>query len=68
MRPFRLVAVAAAAMAISGCASEREMYEGVYYGLQSREQMVKPERQAPSSEPPMSYERYEAERGRLKSR
>ena len=51
------------ALALGGCSSE-----GLYYGLQRREEMLSPQPRPPEAEKPMSYERYEAEREKLKPR
>jgi hypothetical protein len=63
----RLVAAAILAAAVSGCASEREVYEGVYNMLQTREQFANPLREKAVGEKPMSYEQYEKERKKVES-
>ena len=52
-----------AALALGGCTSE-----GLYHGLQTREEMLRPQPRPPEAEKPVSYERYEAEREKLKPR
>lgn len=59
----RLALMSVAALALGGCTSE-----GLYQGLQTREEMQRPQPRPPEAEKPMSYEQYEAEREKLKGR
>ena len=50
---------------LAGCASSERVYDNIYEGLKGRDAIIYPQVEQKPAEKSMSYQEYEAERGRL---